>query len=577
MTLALGLGALGASGLCIDVVRRALDPSAPQVRWPFGLVPPTGTSTLSILAVIAGIALALAAARAAIAYGTAILVGRLIHLDIVPALRRRVFDKLLRLDLRFFDRSASGSIINRVTGDVQSVRSFVDGVLLQGAVLILTLAVYVAYMVRVHAGLTAACLAPTPVILFATVRFSRWARPAYEKSRALADDMVLAFTEGVKGIRVTKTFGTEAHADARFRARNRAVRDQQEEIFRRVSRLGPTVSFVTALDVAVLLLYGGALVARGAVTLGQLVVFAGLLQQFAAQVSATATILNTLEQSLIAARRVFEVLDAPVAVATPAVPVKLAPTASAITFEGVELAHTPGALVLRGVDLTVAAGRVPGADRRHGGGEDHVAQSGVAVLRPHRRTRDPRRHRLARRRRRRASPARRGRVSRDVPVSGDHRREHCLRASRRPAGGHRAGGPGGRRPSPSSPSSPSGTTRRSRRVGSTFRADSGSGWPSRAPCFSTHLSCCSTIRRAPSMPKRRMRFCPPSSRPVGGEPRCWWRTGCGRCARPTGSPSCTAAGSSSKAVTRRWWRWAAGTRVPPLSTSSSASPGSGRR
>ena len=89
---------------------------------------------------------------------------------------------------------------------------------------------------------------------------------------------------------------------------------------------------------------------------GQLVVFAGLLQQFAAQVSATATILNTLEQSLIAARRVFEVLDAPVAVATPAAPVKLAPGANAITFEAVELAHTPGAPVLRGVDLTVAGG-----------------------------------------------------------------------------------------------------------------------------------------------------------------------------------------------------------------------------
>lgn len=357
LSLALGLGALGASGLAIDVVRRALDPAAPIVRWPLGLVPPAAWGAGLVLGAIAGVALALATARAAVAYGTAITVGRLIHLDIVPELRAQVFGKLLRLDLRFFDKSASGSIINRVTGDVQSVRSFVDGVLLQGAVLLLTLAVYVGYMLRVHPGLTAACLAPTPIVLFATIRFSRWARPAYEKSRALADDLVLTFSEEVRGIRVTKTFGTEAHADGRFRARNRAVRDQQEEIFRRVSRLGPTVSFVTALDVGVLLLYGGWLVARGSVTLGQLVVFAGLLQQFAAQVSATATILNTLEQSLIASRRVFEVLDAPVAVASPLHPVPLAAGASAIAFERVELAHTPGVPVLRGIDLAVPPGR----------------------------------------------------------------------------------------------------------------------------------------------------------------------------------------------------------------------------
>ena len=46
-------------------------------------------------------------------------------------------------------------------------------------------------------------------------------------------------------------------------------------------------------------------------TLGQLVVFAGLLQQFSTQITGMATIVNTLEQSVTAARRVFEVLDAP--------------------------------------------------------------------------------------------------------------------------------------------------------------------------------------------------------------------------------------------------------------------------
>lgn len=39
-SLALGLGVLGGSGLAVDVVRRALDPAAPPVRWPLGLTPP---------------------------------------------------------------------------------------------------------------------------------------------------------------------------------------------------------------------------------------------------------------------------------------------------------------------------------------------------------------------------------------------------------------------------------------------------------------------------------------------------------------------------------------------------------
>ena len=46
-SLALGLGALSGSGLAVDVVRRALDPSAPPVRWPFGIMPPAAWSPAS--------------------------------------------------------------------------------------------------------------------------------------------------------------------------------------------------------------------------------------------------------------------------------------------------------------------------------------------------------------------------------------------------------------------------------------------------------------------------------------------------------------------------------------------------
>ena len=355
-SLALALGALGGSGLAIDVVRRAIDPGAPPVRWPFGIAPPAGWPPARVLVAVVAGALVLATLRARVVYGMALATGRLIHVDLVPALRARVFDKLLRLGPGFFQRNASGSIINRVTADVQSLRSFIDGVLLQGALLAFTLAVYVAYMVHVHVGLTVACLAPTPLLWLATSWFSRWARPAYERSRALSDAMVLAMSEGVKGIRVTKTFGAEAQELERFRRHNRAVRDQQEEIFRRVSRFAPTVSFITAISIAILLGYGGALVARDAMTLGQLVVFAGLLQQFATQITGMATIVNTLEQSVTAARRVFEVLDAPIEVQSPAPPAPLAACRGAVRFEDVSFGHG-GALALDGVDFAVEPGR----------------------------------------------------------------------------------------------------------------------------------------------------------------------------------------------------------------------------
>ena len=67
---------------------------------------------------------------------------------IVVDLRAQVYEKLERLSFRFFSDHASGTIINRVTSDVQNVRFFVDGVILQAVILILSLGFYLGYMLH---------------------------------------------------------------------------------------------------------------------------------------------------------------------------------------------------------------------------------------------------------------------------------------------------------------------------------------------------------------------------------------------------------------------------------------------
>ena len=295
--------------------------------------------------------------RAVLAYAYQILTGRLVHLEIVPDLRTRVFDKLQRLSFRFFDENATGSIINRVTGDVQSLRSFVDGVLLQGLIMLLSLGLYLTYMLRTNVSLTFACLALAPVLWLVTTRFSRRIRPAYDESRRLSDRLILALTEGIHGMLVIKVFGREADELRRFQARNQELRAQQQDIFRRVSRYSPTINFLSQLNVATLLTYGGYLVARRALSLGELIVFAGLLQQFSAQVSSMSTVVNTLQQSLAGARRVFEVLDTPLEVTNVAAPVVRPRLAGGVSFEQVSFRYAAcGEDVLSELDFAIRPG-----------------------------------------------------------------------------------------------------------------------------------------------------------------------------------------------------------------------------
>lgn len=364
--LTLGLSGLSLIGLGIDYIRHVISVRGataggevvpfPQAK--FGLQLPPTWEPLHVILLIAGCILAFALVRAFLNYTYTVQVNRLVQQKLVVDLRGEIYDKLQRLSFRFFDANSTGSIITRVTGDVQSVRMFVDQVLIQSLIMVISLTVYLIYMASLHPGLTLACLGTTPVLLVLSLWFSRKIQPAYAQNRTLVEKMVQALTESIQGIQVTKGFGREAEDRARFDRANQAVYDQQHAIFWRVSLFSPAVGFLTRVNMVVLLGYGGWLVIHGQLPFGTgLVVFAGLLDQFSGQVNQVATIVNSVQQSLIGARRVFEILDAPIEVKNAPHALRAPKLRGEVAFENVSFAYDGIDPVLRGIDLAVAPGR----------------------------------------------------------------------------------------------------------------------------------------------------------------------------------------------------------------------------
>lgn len=340
-------------------------PKPPQ--WPLGIKPPAHWTRYQVLLAIAFGIVVLAVARALLNFSNVILANRLTQAQIVVDLRARVFAKMQELSFRFFDSNTSGSLINRVTGDVQAVRQFIDGVVIQVITLAISLAIFLTYMLHIHPGLTAACLASTPLLWFLSAKFSNAVKPSYKKNRDLFDKLILALSENVQGAHVIKGFARQKEQIAQFDAMNAQFRDQQFAIFSKISTFHPMIAMLTNINIMIMLAYGGYLVVQHelatdpsvtiGLSIGQLIVFAGLLQQFSGQVGSVANVTNTVQQCLIGAQRVFEVLDTPTEILTAPDSVRLTECKGRVGFDHVGFAYNHDAPVLSDLTFTVEPGQ----------------------------------------------------------------------------------------------------------------------------------------------------------------------------------------------------------------------------
>jgi len=368
--LLLGLAGLQLLGVVIDVIRHALDPSQRQPLFPFGWRPPASLEPLRIVTILSLAIIAQAVFRALLTYQYNMVTARLTQGKLVPYLRDRLYDRLQRLSFRFFDVHGSSSIFNRVTGDVQNTRLFVDGVVLQGLNMFLTLAAYFLFMWRIHAGLTLACLSVTIGLWWVTHFYSGRLRPGYLKNRELFDELVQLFTESVRGMQTVKGFAAEPHQIKRFEEANDKVSSQQRSIFLDLSLFTPATQLLSQLSLVILFSYGGWLYVQGKIPLGTgLVVFAGLLQQFNGQVANITTIANSVQQSFTAARRVFEVLDTRAEVEnspSAVIPPKLS---GRVEFERVSFGYRSGTSELKEISFQIEPGQVIGIFGMTGAGK----------------------------------------------------------------------------------------------------------------------------------------------------------------------------------------------------------------
>lgn len=347
---------LSGQGIAIDLLRRRADPEAPDPHWPFGLAPDAATPFMRQIFILAGVILV-----ASLFVGLLRFLQRLADEFFVQAcvvdLRTTLYHKLQRLDFSFFDAHDTGEIIQRLTADAQSVRAFIQGVMIRLLITIITFGVFLFFMLREHTTLTLVCLAVLPIQAFVMGRFAKRVKPAFIKQGKLVDRYVHYFQESIAGVRVIRTFARETERAEGARERIAEARDHRIHIDRIRATHVPVVLSSSVLSMGVLLAFGGYLVilgpAQGGIALGTLWVFRGLLERLGAQTEAIAMVAASAPESLAGAERVYRLLDYPELIADVAHQQQDHELRGAIEFRGVSFGYAPEQPILH--DITFRA------------------------------------------------------------------------------------------------------------------------------------------------------------------------------------------------------------------------------
>ncbi len=228
---------------------------------------------------------------------------------IVIDIRRRLYEHLHLLSLRFFDQEQTGRLISRVTNDTGQLQDFLtEG--LQDILRDIFMLVFVGVvMFLMHWKLALATLLPVPVLIFLARRFSLRIRRLWHMVWRRFARVHAILADAIPGARVVKAFGQERYEIQRF---GEAL-DSHFRASLRAAKLWtvffPSIGFTTGIGFLVVWGYGGYLVIQGDLSLGSMMAFVGYLWRFYAPIQNLTRLTHRLQRAATAAERVFEVLD----------------------------------------------------------------------------------------------------------------------------------------------------------------------------------------------------------------------------------------------------------------------------
>ncbi|MFT5152533.1 MAG: ATP-binding cassette subfamily B multidrug efflux pump, partial [Planctomycetota bacterium] len=278
---------------------------------------------------------------------------------VIHDLRYQLFRHMQSLDLAFFDRQPTGSLVTRVTSDVENLSEmFTSGVVVL-AFDILKVCVLLCILFAMDVQMATVVVCMVPILVGISISFRGGARRAHREVRAKLSMKNGYLQEVLQGIRVVQLFRREERSAQRF---DELLDDYFESNRRTIFLFAlffPSMAFgVYAIQGAVLWFAGNAMTG-GALSLGVFVQFWFYLNMLVGPIRDLGERYNILQSAFASAERIFQVIDTKATILTPDKPAEVSQEDDKpphLSFEGVSFSYNEGVEVISDVSFEIPSG-----------------------------------------------------------------------------------------------------------------------------------------------------------------------------------------------------------------------------
>lgn len=231
---------------------------------------------------------------------------------VVYGLRNDVYAKAQRLSMRFYDKTSTGSVINRISGDTSTIQAFMLRITQEVVVQFFTLVGIVVIMFAMNYKLALLALIPIPFVVIGSKIFGKKILPFYRKIWRRWSAVVSILTDTLPGIRVVKAFSAEQRSGDYFKDYNTEWLEVDKRSARISTAFPNIVSFFVTCGSLLIWGVGGSWVIHtgGELSIGTLVAFISYASMFYGPVNFFANLNDSYQHALSSAERVLDILDA---------------------------------------------------------------------------------------------------------------------------------------------------------------------------------------------------------------------------------------------------------------------------